>query len=237
MPCTDGLRPVAIEVQTAGEFTGSTVSSSACTPSARELREVRERALGDERIDHRPARAVDAEEHDLARARGHGGRSEGDEEQEESGAHGGLAEPEQDRPYAPAHASRARHGDLDLAGRRSRRLPRPRIRCPPSRALRRRACGRNTSFRSSRRPPFPNHVSLATCATVERHGIVANSFVDREKGRFDYGERRELDRRRADLGGRGAPGRARRRRSSGWAPRRRGRASRRRTGRRRSTRA
>jgi predicted AlkP superfamily pyrophosphatase or phosphodiesterase len=33
---------------------------------------------------------------------------------------------------------------------------------------------------------FPNHVSLATCATVERHGIVANSFVDREKGLFDY---------------------------------------------------
>jgi predicted AlkP superfamily pyrophosphatase or phosphodiesterase len=34
---------------------------------------------------------------------------------------------------------------------------------------------------------FPNHVSLATCATVERHGIVANSFVDRARGRFDYG--------------------------------------------------
>jgi arylsulfatase A-like enzyme len=34
---------------------------------------------------------------------------------------------------------------------------------------------------------FPNHVSLATCATVERHGIVANTFVDRAKGRFDYG--------------------------------------------------
>jgi hypothetical protein len=33
---------------------------------------------------------------------------------------------------------------------------------------------------------FPNHVSLATCASVERHGIVANSFVDRKKGRFDY---------------------------------------------------
>jgi predicted AlkP superfamily pyrophosphatase or phosphodiesterase len=33
---------------------------------------------------------------------------------------------------------------------------------------------------------FPNHVSLATCATTERHGIVANTFVDRAKGTFDY---------------------------------------------------
>jgi predicted AlkP superfamily pyrophosphatase or phosphodiesterase len=34
---------------------------------------------------------------------------------------------------------------------------------------------------------FPNHVSLATCASPDRHGIVANSFVDRERGLFDYG--------------------------------------------------
>ena len=40
--------------------------------------------------------------------------------------------------------------------------------------------------RSSRRAPFPNHVSLATCAPVDRHGIVANTFVDRERGLFDY---------------------------------------------------
>lgn len=33
---------------------------------------------------------------------------------------------------------------------------------------------------------FPNHVSLATCAPVDRHGIVANTFVDRARGRFDY---------------------------------------------------
>lgn len=33
---------------------------------------------------------------------------------------------------------------------------------------------------------FPNHVTLATGATVERHGIVANSFVDRERGRYRY---------------------------------------------------
>jgi predicted AlkP superfamily pyrophosphatase or phosphodiesterase len=33
---------------------------------------------------------------------------------------------------------------------------------------------------------FPNHVSLATCASPDRHGIVANSFLDRERGLFDY---------------------------------------------------
>jgi predicted AlkP superfamily pyrophosphatase or phosphodiesterase len=33
---------------------------------------------------------------------------------------------------------------------------------------------------------FPNHVSLATCAPVDRHGIVANTFVDRARGVFDY---------------------------------------------------
>jgi len=33
---------------------------------------------------------------------------------------------------------------------------------------------------------FPNHVSLASCAPVDRHGIVANRFVDRERGVFDY---------------------------------------------------
>jgi predicted AlkP superfamily pyrophosphatase or phosphodiesterase len=33
---------------------------------------------------------------------------------------------------------------------------------------------------------FPSHVSLATCAPVDRHGIVANTFVDRERGLFDY---------------------------------------------------
>jgi predicted AlkP superfamily pyrophosphatase or phosphodiesterase len=33
---------------------------------------------------------------------------------------------------------------------------------------------------------FPNHVSLATCASPDRHGIVANTFLDRERGLFDY---------------------------------------------------
>lgn len=33
---------------------------------------------------------------------------------------------------------------------------------------------------------FPNHVSIATCAPADRHGIVANSFVDRSRGRFHY---------------------------------------------------
>jgi predicted AlkP superfamily pyrophosphatase or phosphodiesterase len=33
---------------------------------------------------------------------------------------------------------------------------------------------------------FPNHVSIATCAPVDRHGIVANVFVDRARGLFDY---------------------------------------------------
>ncbi|MFQ5697429.1 MAG: ectonucleotide pyrophosphatase/phosphodiesterase [Myxococcota bacterium] len=33
---------------------------------------------------------------------------------------------------------------------------------------------------------FPNHVTLATGAYVERHGIVANSFVDRKRGRYRY---------------------------------------------------
>jgi arylsulfatase A-like enzyme len=33
---------------------------------------------------------------------------------------------------------------------------------------------------------FPNHVSLATCAPADRHGIVANAFQDRTRGGFDY---------------------------------------------------
>ncbi len=38
-------------------------------------------------------------------------------------------------------------------------------------------------------PPltFPSHVTLATGAPVDRHGIVANSFDDPERGRFHYG--------------------------------------------------
>jgi len=34
---------------------------------------------------------------------------------------------------------------------------------------------------------FPSHVSQATCARVDRHGMVANRFHDREKGDFSYG--------------------------------------------------
>jgi predicted AlkP superfamily pyrophosphatase or phosphodiesterase len=34
---------------------------------------------------------------------------------------------------------------------------------------------------------FPSHVSIATCAPVDRHGIVANTFLDRARGLFDYG--------------------------------------------------
>jgi predicted AlkP superfamily pyrophosphatase or phosphodiesterase len=34
---------------------------------------------------------------------------------------------------------------------------------------------------------FPAHVTLATGAAVERHGIVANRFLDPERGEFDYG--------------------------------------------------
>jgi predicted AlkP superfamily pyrophosphatase or phosphodiesterase len=34
---------------------------------------------------------------------------------------------------------------------------------------------------------FPAHVTLATGAPVERHGIVANHFLDAERGEFDYG--------------------------------------------------
>ncbi len=34
---------------------------------------------------------------------------------------------------------------------------------------------------------FPNHVSLATGAPVDRHGIVGNRFYDRERGDFSYG--------------------------------------------------
>jgi arylsulfatase A-like enzyme len=34
---------------------------------------------------------------------------------------------------------------------------------------------------------FPNHVSLATGTYPDRHGIVANKFVDAELGAFDYG--------------------------------------------------
>lgn len=34
---------------------------------------------------------------------------------------------------------------------------------------------------------FPSHVSQATCARVDRHGMVANRFHDRERGDFSYG--------------------------------------------------
>ncbi|HTO52580.1 MAG TPA: ectonucleotide pyrophosphatase/phosphodiesterase [Myxococcota bacterium] len=34
---------------------------------------------------------------------------------------------------------------------------------------------------------FPNHVSLATGTYVDRHGIIDNSFTDRQGKRFDYG--------------------------------------------------
>jgi predicted AlkP superfamily pyrophosphatase or phosphodiesterase len=34
---------------------------------------------------------------------------------------------------------------------------------------------------------FPSHVTLATGAPVDRHGIVANSFLDRDGRRFHYG--------------------------------------------------
>jgi len=33
---------------------------------------------------------------------------------------------------------------------------------------------------------FPNHVALATGAHTDRHGIVANRFLDAELGLFDY---------------------------------------------------
>lgn len=33
---------------------------------------------------------------------------------------------------------------------------------------------------------FPNHVSLATGARTDRHGIVGNRFYDRSRGEFDY---------------------------------------------------
>lgn len=33
---------------------------------------------------------------------------------------------------------------------------------------------------------FPSHVSIATCARADRHGIVANAFQDRVRGAFDY---------------------------------------------------
>jgi predicted AlkP superfamily pyrophosphatase or phosphodiesterase len=33
---------------------------------------------------------------------------------------------------------------------------------------------------------FPNHVTLATGAYSARHGVVGNSFLDRERGRFHY---------------------------------------------------
>lgn len=35
---------------------------------------------------------------------------------------------------------------------------------------------------------FPNHVSLATGTYPDRHGIVANSFTDSERGRFHYSD-------------------------------------------------
>jgi predicted AlkP superfamily pyrophosphatase or phosphodiesterase len=34
---------------------------------------------------------------------------------------------------------------------------------------------------------FPNHAALATGATTERHGIINNEFLDRERGPFKYG--------------------------------------------------
>jgi predicted AlkP superfamily pyrophosphatase or phosphodiesterase len=34
---------------------------------------------------------------------------------------------------------------------------------------------------------FPSHVSMATCARVDRHGMVGNRFRDRERGDFSYG--------------------------------------------------
>jgi hypothetical protein len=34
---------------------------------------------------------------------------------------------------------------------------------------------------------FPNHVALATCAHSDRHGIIENRFIDRERGEFAYG--------------------------------------------------
>lgn len=49
-----------------------------------------------------------------------------------------------------------------------------------------------TGVRASRLVPvfptktFPNHVALATGTYVDRHGIVANVFEDRERGRFSY---------------------------------------------------
>ena len=33
---------------------------------------------------------------------------------------------------------------------------------------------------------FPSHIALATCAPADRHGIVANRFLDPERGLFDY---------------------------------------------------
>ena len=35
---------------------------------------------------------------------------------------------------------------------------------------------------------FPGHATLATGASPERHGILANSFFDRERGRFNYSD-------------------------------------------------
>jgi len=34
---------------------------------------------------------------------------------------------------------------------------------------------------------FPNHVTLVTGVSPDRHGIVNNSFDDPVRGRFDYG--------------------------------------------------
>ncbi|MCP5041275.1 MAG: alkaline phosphatase family protein [bacterium] len=46
-----------------------------------------------------------------------------------------------------------------------------------------RAAGLRPVFPSS---TFPNHVSLATCARADRHGVVGNRFRDRDRGLFDY---------------------------------------------------
>lgn len=51
----------------------------------------------------------------------------------------------------------------------------------------------SSGTRSSLRPvfptnTFPNHVSLATGAYVDRHGIVGNVFEDRERGRYRYSD-------------------------------------------------
>ena len=57
---------------------------------------------------------------------------------------------------------------------------------------------------------FPSHVTLATGARVDRHGIVANAFRDRTRGPFVYLNDAKLDPRRAAVVRRRAAGRAQR---------------------------